>query len=291
MNDCVTEEHRNVERDCKTSRTLGKLSVCAAVTVALVLGVLLLWDRPGSRLSVAGAEEPAPAGGDPAPQRKAADNGPCYVCHLALKQEELTTTHLAEGYGCTECHGPCNEHIQDEMRMSPPDRLYGRQEVAKLCGECHDDPHEDVHDEVAAFREKWNDRRRENGRMIAGDTTCTDCHGTHNVGVVEPDTRSGVRPAQRRNLFNGRDLSGWRPSGEAGWQVGRGSIVGRAGEGAVGGDLWTRTEYEDYEAAITFKTDWPIHAGIWLRATDADPGPRVEIFQEKNPLAFTGSVH
>jgi hypothetical protein len=50
--------------------------------------------------------------------------------------------------------------------------------------------------------------------------------------------------------------------------------------------------YEDYLLAVTFRADWPIDAGIWLRAADIkrQRGPRVEIFDSKKPFAFTGSV-
>jgi len=58
----------------------------------------------------------------------------------------------------------------------------------------------------------------------------------------------------------------------------------------LNGNLWTTAEYENYRLAVTFRADWPIHAGVWLRGTDSEPGPRVEIFRSKNPPAFTGSV-
>jgi len=41
---------------------------------------------------------------------------------------------------------------------------------------------------------------------------------------------------------------------------------------------------------VTFQATWPIHAGIWLRAEGSELGPRIEIFENKNPASFTGSV-
>jgi hypothetical protein len=41
---------------------------------------------------------------------------------------------------------------------------------------------------------------------------------------------------------------------------------------------------------VTFRAEWPIHAGIWLRAEGSEKGPRVEIFENKKPASFTGSI-
>lgn len=57
-----------------------------------------------------------------------------------------------------------------------------------------------------------------------------------------------------------------------------------------GGVLWNTAEYEDYLLAVTFQAAWPIHAGIRLRGTGSEQGPRIEIFESQKPLAFTGSV-
>ena len=48
-------------------------------------------------------------------------------------------------------------------------------------------------------------------------------------------------------LFNGEDLSGWKPSGKAAWTVERGSIVGRQGPDGAAGDLLTEQEFEQDE--------------------------------------------
>ena len=46
--------------------------------------------------------------------------------------------------------------------------------------------------------------------------------------------------------------------------------------------------------AVTFRAEWPIHAGIWLRGSgqgqDVEKGARIEIFESDEPMAFTGSV-
>jgi len=267
-----------------------RLAMALAALVVFALPVWLVFERDPALPPAHAAEPPRQPGPDnqqqksPPPQK--ADNGMCYVCHLGLKTEEITTVHLAEGCGCTKCHGPSNDHMHDEMLMTTPDRLYGRREVDAMCGECHEDSHQDVEPEVAAFLQKWRGRDRPNGRAISEQSICTDCHGTHNI---DTELKSPAEPpAEFVPLFNGRDLAGWKSSGKADWKIKLGRIV--ATPGTDGGDLWSEAQYEDYLMAITFRVEMPVHAGIWLRATDAARGPRLEIFKHAKPAAFTGSV-
>jgi hypothetical protein len=216
-------------------------------------------------------------------------NGKCYVCHPAMKTEELTTSHLEMGVTCDTCHGASTEHMHDEMLMTKPDLLFGRSQVRKMCSNptCHKpggerevygrQDHMNI-EAVEAFFEKWTGRMRPNGRNITPDSICTDCHGTHNISEPQKAASEDEQP-QWVALFNGRDLKGWRHSDGDSWSVRSGRIVG------TGGTLWTEESYEDYLLAITFRASWPIHAGIWSRG---DGSQRVEIF-ESEP-AFTGSV-
>ncbi len=218
---------------------------------------------------------------------KSGDNGKCYVCHPAMKTEELTTIHLEMGVTCDQCHGASTEHMHDEMLMTKPDLLFGRSQVRGMCSSCHifgeggdvyglqdhNDPKA-----VEAFLEKWTGRMRPNGRNLTSDSICTDCHGTHNISEPLKAASEDEQP-QWVALFNGRDLKGWRPSDADSWSVKAGRIVGTAGA------LWTEESYEDYLLAMTFRATWPIHAGIWSRG---EASPRIEIFESKP--AFTGSI-
>ncbi|MFH1881078.1 MAG: family 16 glycoside hydrolase, partial [Planctomycetota bacterium] len=226
-------------------------------------------------------------------------NSKCYVCHPDLKTEELTTSHLDMDVTCDQCHGLSTEHMHDEMLMTKPDLLFGRAEVNKMClnPTCHKPgPERSVygladHDPVAveAFFKKWRGRMRPNGRAVTHDSVCTDCHGTHNI--TKPiNTSEDGQAAEWITAFSGRDLAGWQPLGSAFWTVERGRITARPGANGKGGVLWTKAEYEDYLLAVTFQATWPIHAGIWLRGAGAEQGPRIEIFDSKKPIAFTGSV-
>jgi hypothetical protein len=215
-----------------------------------------------------------------------ADNTPCYVCHLTLKDEEITTTHLAVGLGCSECHGPSNDHMHDEMLMTPADIKYGRTEVEGLCGYCHAEPHVRVGEKVKAFLATWRGRDRPNGRVITESSVCTDCHGTHNI-VKEMGSKEEKKPAEWIPAFNGKDLSGWTVSG-GDWQVKRRRLVGGRGADGAGGTIWTAAEYGDVLLSVTFRSDWPSRAGILLRGTGGKPGARIEISRKLGE--GTGSV-
>ena len=238
------------------------------------------------------ASEHSARAGEPsaAETSKTADNSLCYVCHLYLKDEPITKLHQDEDVGCVDCHGPSAEHMHDEMLMTTPDLLHGRNEVPDMCGECHDDPHADKQDAVAAFRTEWEGRERPNGRAITKTSICTDCHGTHNVNPEEDVQEDDERQAEWKPLFNGEDLAGWRPSGKARWKVKYGRLAGSCDEDAAGGILWSDGSFGDFLLSVTFRVDWPIHAAIIVRGGDDRPGSRIEIFERGKPAAHTGSV-
>ena len=221
-------------------------------------------------------------------------NSKCYVCHPAMKTEELTTEHLELDVTCDVCHGASTEHMHDEMLMTKPDLLFGRSEVRGMCSSCHT-PGQDSHvfsfkdhknpEAVKAFFKKWTGRIRPNGRNISADSVCTDCHGTHNITKPLKASAEGEQ-AQWIALFNGLDLKGWDPPKGDTWSVNSGRLTGTgAAADANGVSLWTEKVYEDYLLAVTFRAAWPIRAGIWSRGQDS---PRIEIFESGS--AFTGSV-
>jgi hypothetical protein len=232
---------------------------------------------------------------------KPVGNTQCYVCHPGLGAEELTTIHLEMGITCDECHGPSVHHMHDEMLMTKPDLLFGRSEVRKMCSNptCHKPGGErsiygfEDHKNTAAvkaFHKKWLGRTRPNGRTVAADSVCTDCHGTHNLDKPMETQSEHEQAGEWINAFNGRDLKGWRSSGAASWRVKRDRIIATAGPNGESGTLCTEAIYQDYLLSVTFRTTQSIHAGIWLRATDSERGPRVEIVDSQKSKSFTGSV-
>ena len=229
---------------------------------------------------------------------KPSENSKCYVCHPDMKTEELTTDHLDMDVTCDECHGSSTEHMHDEMLMTKPDLLFGRSEVERMCSNptCHKPGGDrEIYGRqdhmnpaaVETFFEKWTGRIRPNGRAVNHNSVCTDCHGTHNISKPL-DTKSGDQQPQWISAFNGQNLAGWQTSDAANWTVKSGRIVGTAGTNDKASTLWTEAIYENYLLAITFRAKWPVHAGIWLRGSESQNGPRIEIFD--SAPAFTGSV-
>ncbi|MBN1420672.1 MAG: DUF1080 domain-containing protein [Planctomycetes bacterium] len=232
-------------------------------------------------LAAAGAAAPA------APRPK--DNSLCMVCHLGLEKEEIAAKHAEADILCADCHGPSFDHMHDEMLMTTPDILYGRTQVDGMCGKCHDDPHEDAA-KVKAFLESWRGRDRPNGRVITDRSICTDCHGLHTLKEKTGGGEVGQTAPEMAPIFDGESLAGWKPAGGATWEVRNGRIAGTPSPDPAGGDLWSADPRGDYKLAVTFRTEGPIAAGIWVRGTDADRGPRIEIIERREPSAFPGSV-
>jgi hypothetical protein len=92
-------------------------------------------------------------------------------------------------------------------------------------------------------------------------------------------------------LFNGKDLTGWKPEGKAVWSVADGSIVGVQGPGAAPGDLFTEQEYGDFEVRVVYKIQWPANSGIWFRYQAPDKAYQADILEYKNPVAYSGTIY
>ncbi len=71
-------------------------------------------------------------------------------------------------------------------------------------------------------------------------------------------------------LFNGKDLTGWRPTGKAAaWSV-HGGMIECNGEG--GGWLLTEKQYEDYVLKLQYKVSPGCNSGVAIRCKPRKPG-------------------
>jgi hypothetical protein len=147
------------------------------------------------------------AGGAPIAE-SGADNSRCHVCHLNFTMEEIAVTHAKEDIGCGDCHGECDEHIDDESWATggpgtPPGIMYPPEKIDPACRECHD-----THDAPAhKILKRWQERcpRKTDPSTIV----CTDCHGRHRIKSelrhawwdkrtgkpIKPHPTSNARPA------------------------------------------------------------------------------------------------
>jgi len=218
------------------------------------------------------------------------DNRLCMVCHASLAKEDITLKHFEQGILCIDCHGRSTNHMEDEMLNTPPDIKYGRIEVKPFCRGCHEMHKHPL--KVEEYIEENRGRDRPNGRAIYSESTCTDCHGIHIYSKTdEEDSEEEENEADWITLFNGTDLSGWKPVGTAKWTVERSCIVGVQGENMTGGDLIHEDTYKDFLLTATFKVDWPANTGIWFRYQSPEKAYQADILEHPKPEAYTGTIY
>jgi GH35 family endo-1,4-beta-xylanase/type 1 glutamine amidotransferase len=101
----------------------------------------------------------------------------------------------------------------------------------------------------------------------------------------------GTVPRPWRRLFNGRDLDGWRATGDAVWEVRDGVLIGGQGPGAAGGDLIGEEEFEDFELAVTFRARWPANSGVWFRYRSPEETYQADILEWREPRCWSGTIY
>jgi hypothetical protein len=138
------------------------LRIVVALFVTLPAGLLLF----GPAAMPAGQPEAKSDAARP-PAVDPADNSYCLVCHLNYEEEKLTKLHQPQGVGCEKCHGPSVKHSGDEDGLTPPDKLFAKEEILGFCMTCH--PQEKLKKE-----ENHQDLFAPEG---GSKDTCTDCHG------------------------------------------------------------------------------------------------------------------
>jgi hypothetical protein len=109
-------------------------------------------------------------------------------------------------------------------------------------------------------------------------------------GQVKAATPPAPAPPEWVQLFNGKDLTGWKKVGEAKWTVEEGILIGQQDDGKVG-DLLTQKEYADFDLVVTFKVMWPANSGIWFRKPEKKLGLQFDILDLKEYKVATGSVY
>lgn len=99
------------------------------------------------------------------------------------------------------------------------------------------------------------------------------------------------------NLFNGRDLTGWKQlNGKAKYAVSNGEIIGTTVSGEPNSFLVTEKNYKDFILELEFKLDAEMNSGIQFRSeSKADyQNGRVHGYQfeiDPSPRAWTGGIY
>ncbi len=114
-------------------------------------------------------------------------------------------------------------------------------------------------------------------------------------GCQQPAEKSGAAAgvAQKgsKELFNGKDLTGWESTGKARWVVEKGLLVGTQGEKNAPGDLFTTQSFGDFEATVTYRLEWPCNSGVWFRFQAPGKAYQADILEYKKPVAYSGSLY
>ena len=90
-------------------------------------------------------------------------------------------------------------------------------------------------------------------------------------------------------LFNGKDLTGWRQTGDAVFSVEEGLLIGTQTTGK-GGDLFTETEWDNFEFRVVYRIAWPANSGFWFRA-NGDKGYQFDVLKWKQPVGYSGTLY
>ena len=76
----------------------------------------------------------------------------------------------------------------------------------------------------------------------------------------------GVK-AQKKKIFNGKNLNGWKVHGTEIWYVEEGQIVCESGPDEKYGYLSTKNYYNDFILTLKFKQDSDGNSGVFIRST------------------------
>lgn len=94
------------------------------------------------------------------------------------------------------------------------------------------------------------------------------------------------------NLFDGKTLNGWEPSGKARWVVKDGVMVGRQGEGGTAGDLFTTELFDSFEVQAEWSMNWPGNSGLWFKYQGPGTGCQADILDEPAEAGIlSGSIY
>ncbi len=174
----------------------------AWITLPAAVGLLFMTVSPAVHspaaappLSLDGyRDEKLPTGRDASAELKEI-NGGCYVCHGNYRTESLVVSHAKEKVGCIQCHGESLPHQVDEFHRTPPEKMYGPQNVDAMCATCHDG-----HDAPAwKVVQRWQQRCA--AKASLREIVCTDCHYEHRLPsrTVVWDKKTGKLVVHRQD--------------------------------------------------------------------------------------------
>lgn len=102
---------------------------------------------------------------------------------------------------------------------------------------------------------------------------------------------SGILMAQKKSLFNGKDLSNWTIHGTEKWYVENGELVCESGPDKQYGYLSTKSSYKNFILCLEFKQEANGNSGVFFRSSIE--GTKISGWQVEvaPPGRFTGGVY
>lgn len=85
------------------------------------------------------------------------------------------------------------------------------------------------------------------------------------VAATIPTSAARAADPRLEPIFNGRDLSGWKPPQGAFWRVEKGTLVGENDAAMKGSMLYTDRDYDDVAVEAEVRFAGEIDSGIMLR--------------------------
>lgn len=111
------------------------------------------------------------------------------------------------------------------------------------------------------------------------------------TGCRNDDINADKSEAGLVQIFNGKDLSGWKTVGGAKWTVEDGVLIGTQGDNYAAGDLLTERTYKDFLLTVSYRVEWPCNSGIWFRYQSANKTYQADILEHKKPECYAGSLY
>src|SRR6478609_10132159 len=87
------------------------------------------------------------------------------------------------------------------------------------------------------------------------------------VGIVLLLAGAIYVQAQSKNLFNGKDLTGWKVHGTEKWYVDKGELVCESGPDKQYGYLSTESNYKNFILTVKFKQEANGNSGVFFRSS------------------------
>ena len=105
----------------------------------------------------------------------------------------------------------------------------------------------------------------------------------------ESSTQVGLPEYQE--LFNGKDLTGWKTEGNSKWIVKEGTLIGTQGPDGAPGDLFTEATFKDFEVKVEYRIQWPCNSGVWFRYQAPNRAYQADILEFKKPECYSGTLY